>query len=119
MRKLNRNTRQKPTIWPACAKLILALKAGLLALCLLLPCLMAGCLAKPPEAVPKTIILTPPEGPLQPVQAPEWRGKTNGDLLRYAQALEKALGISEADKANIRAWLAQAKTLAQKAGNGE
>ncbi len=52
--------------------------------------------------------LLPPAVLLEPVQIPAWSGKTNGDLLEYAQDLEIAVEKSNSDKAAIRVWAQEA-----------
>lgn len=44
--------------------------------------------------MPQIVKVYPPDVLTAPVSAPEWRGKTNGDLLEYAQDLETALDMA-------------------------
>ena len=46
--------------------------------------------------MPQVLRLSPPAALLRPVPAPEWRGRTNADLLDYAQDLESALAAANA-----------------------
>ncbi|MDR2051132.1 MAG: Rz1-like lysis system protein LysC [Deltaproteobacteria bacterium] len=60
-----------------------------MALCLIL---YTGCSARTEMVpVPQVIREKIPAVLLRPIPAPEWRGKTNGDLLDYARTLEAAL----------------------------
>lgn len=46
--------------------------------------------------MPQVLRISPPSALLQPVPAPEWRGRANADLLDYAQDLESALAAANA-----------------------
>ena len=78
---------------------------GLKKLCrigMLLLCLMTCSACSMPEM--QIVRLTPPETLTTAVAIPEWEGRTNGDLLRWAIKLRQACDRANVQLAAIRSW---------------
>ncbi len=60
-----------------------------------------ACAARPEPPVRPA---DPPAVCLADVPEPEWRGRTNGDLLAWALALREAVRRGNADKRALREW---------------
>lgn len=79
---------------------------GLMSLCLLLSLTACGTLRGVPVAM-----LPPPELYEAPVDVPEppQGALRNAELSKYALSLIEALGLANADRAALRAWVQQLK----------
>lgn len=73
------------------------LKSSLICLCILLCVAAAGCSAGKRDRQPGL-----PLALMESTPDPEWDGETVGDLVEYAQDLERALGLANVDKAALR-----------------
>lgn len=80
--------------------MIRLLKSGLILSALIL-CLSACA----PKIVDRPVVVSPPVVYMQHVAVPEFKGRTNADILNWALSLQLALQQANSDKAAIRAWL--------------
>lgn len=85
----------------------LNIRHGLILLCLFAFSL-AGCSGK---TVPVMVTPLIPSALVAPLQVPVWQGKTNQDLLEYAQDLEETLDRADADRSTLRALLKEDNAL--------
>jgi len=65
--------------------------------------LLAGCANTCPAARP----IRPPIVYLQTIPEPQFKGKTNADLLAYTLDLRQALRLANSDKQALQEWVKQ------------
>ncbi|WP_337036241.1 Rz1-like lysis system protein LysC [Serratia marcescens] len=74
---------------------------ALLNLCLVLS--LSSCSNTPPPA-PQQVIILPPETVFTPCEQPELQGKTWGDAVSYALALQTALHVCADKIETLKEW---------------